>query len=81
MSTKCRPQAWRQSLASSHIPLSLVVPAKDSAPVAIDEDMVAVVMCVTLDGVVGGRWSCRRLRGVETNWCGRESRMKEGQEV
>lgn len=53
MSTKCRPQAWRQSLASSHIPLSLVVPAKDSAPVAIDEDMVAVVMCVTLDGVVG----------------------------
>ena len=60
------------------------MPAKHSAPVAIDEDMVAVVVRVGnvhSDGVVGVRWSCRRLRGVETNWCGRESRMKEGQEV
>ena len=59
------------------------MPAKQSAPVAIDEDMVAVVMRVGgvfFDGVVGSRWSCRRLRGVETNWCRRESQMKEGRE-
>lgn len=59
------------------------MPAKHSAPVAIDEDMVAVVMGVSrvfFDGVVGSRRSCRRLWGVETNWCRRESQMKEGRE-
>jgi hypothetical protein len=63
--------------------LSLVVPAKHSAPVAIEEDMVAVVVrvCGVLsDGVVGSWWSCSRLRGIETNWCRGESGMKEGRE-
>ena len=35
-----------QSQCSKHIPLSFVVPAKHSAPVAIDEDMVAVLLRV-----------------------------------
>lgn len=57
------------------------MPAKHSAPVAIEEDMVAVVMlvCGVLSGDAAGvRWSCRRLWGVETKLCGRESLMKEG---
>ena len=60
------------------------MPAKQSAPVAIDEDMVAVEMGmsdVLFDGVVGGGWSCRRLWVVETNWCRRESQIKERREV
>ena len=64
--------------------MSFVVPAKHSAPVAIDEDMVAVVMrvCGVLsDGAVCSWWSCSRLWGVETNWFGRESQMKERDET
>ena len=52
------------------------MPAKQSAPVAIDEDMVAMVIRVSgvfFDGVVGSRWSCRRLWGVETDRCRRVS--------
>ena len=63
--------------------MSLVVPAKHSAPVAIEEDMVVVVarVCGVLsDGVVDSWWACSRLWGIETNWCWRESRMKEGRE-
>ena len=63
--------------------MSFVVPAKQSAPVAIDEDMVAVVVrvCGVLSsGAVDSRWYCSRLWGIETNWCGRECQMEERRE-